>query len=89
MDLVCEGWRPSGGWIPGAGSREIIQLSEMLKELSAYPPERQDVTRYQEPRWSIPQADEPTSPLRPMARTERMPRGSKVDAAVGGTMWTI
>lgn len=42
MDLYVRVGARNGGSIPGAGSSEIIQLSEMLKKLSAYPPDRQD-----------------------------------------------
>jgi hypothetical protein len=41
MDLYATVGAFAGGPIPGNTSAQIVQLSELLKELSAYPPERQ------------------------------------------------
>jgi 5-methylcytosine-specific restriction enzyme A len=48
MDLYVRVGARNGGSIPGKGSRVIIQLSELLKKLSAYPPELQD-EKYRNP----------------------------------------
>ena len=79
MDLYVRVGARNGGSIPGAGSGEIIQLSEMLKKLSAYPPDRQD-DKYRNP-------DGVYLKLMNLRSVETdgahgMPRGSKVDAAV-------
>jgi hypothetical protein len=79
MDLYVRAGACNGGSIPGAGSREIIQLSEMLKKLSAYPPDRQE-DKYRNP-------DGVYLKLMNLRSVETdgvhgMPRGSKVDAAV-------
>jgi hypothetical protein len=41
MDLYVTVGAFGGGPIPGKNSAQIVQLSELLKELGAYPPERQ------------------------------------------------
>src|SRR5262249_30516695 len=41
MDFYITAGALTGGPIPGQGTAQIRQLSDLLKKLSAYPPERQ------------------------------------------------
>jgi len=79
MDLYVRVGARSGGSVPGAGSKEIIELSEMLRKLSAYPPDRQD-DKYRNPGGVYLKLMNLRSVETDGAHG--MSRGSKVDAAV-------